>query len=133
MAEILGRTSRYFKDKQISPKTSLQLYVTWIENSIFNGYANQCVLLMKDNRLAGIHTMKLKNGTGVVDLIGLGKDFQNMGFGKTLLEEGIKWMQKQDVDTIEVITEAENIPATAFYQKNGFIMKDIELVYHKHF
>lgn len=133
IAGVLGNTSRYFKDKKINPEKSLQLYTTWIENSIFRGYANECLLLMEGNRLAGIHTLKIKNNTGYVDLIGVCNNYQGMGLGKVLLYKGIEWLQKQNVEKIEVVTEAENIPAIVFYQKNGFIVDNIELIYHKHF
>ena len=133
IANVLGNTSRYFKDKKIQTEKSLQLYITWIENSIFRGYANECLLLMENNRLAGIHTLKIKNNTGYVDLIGVCNNYQGMGLGKILLYKGIEWLQKQNVEKIEVVTEAENIPATVFYQKNGFIVDNIELIYHKHF
>jgi ribosomal protein S18 acetylase RimI-like enzyme len=133
IANVLGNTSRYFKDKKIDTEKSLQLYITWIENSIFRGYANECLLLMEGNRLAGIHTLKIKNNTGYVDLIGVCNNYQGMGLGKILLYKGIEWLQKQNVEKIDVVTEAENIPATAFYQKNGFIVNNIELIYHKHF
>ena len=133
IAEILGNTSRYFKDKKIPHEKSLQLYATWIQNSIFNGYADESLILMKDNCLAGIHTLKIKNGIGYIDLIGICHEYQNIGLGKVLLQKGIEWLQKQNVKQIEVVTEAENIPATAFYQKNGFVISNIELIYHKHF
>ena len=133
IAEVLGNTSRYFKDNQIPRTASLQLYITWIENSIFNEYADHSILLIKDKHLVGLHTMKVKEDTGIIDLIGLCNGFQKLGLGRTLLEKGIEWMKKRNVATIEVITEAENIAATAFYQRNGFIVKNTELVYHKHF
>lgn len=133
IADIIGSTSRYFKDRKLTKTYSHELYIKWISNSLFNNYADRFVVI-KDAKgnLVGIHTLKIREGVGFVDLIGVNSKFQRMGFGQVLLAEGVKLLKEAGVKSIEVVTEAENLSGSAFYQANGFVSKDIELVYHKH-
>ncbi|MCK4325580.1 GNAT family N-acetyltransferase [bacterium] len=134
MAYILASTSRYFKDKLIPREKSLDLYVNWINNSIYEHYADEFFLITtKNNKLIGLITLKIKNNSGFIDLIGVHNDFQGLGFGKILLQKGSQYFISSNIDDIFVVTEGENIPANVFYQKNNFIIDKVELVYHKHF
>jgi|GEM_PF-2621374 len=136
LAETLGETSRYFKDTNIPRETSLKVYQAWLHNSLYNGYANDVVLAMKDSasapEMAGIHTLKWKNGTGVVDLIGVQPRYQQHGLGRALLQAGLRTFTQHGLTCVEVVTEGENVPASRFYQKNGFLLRSVQLVWHKH-
>lgn len=133
ITDIIGSTSRYFKDRKLAREKSHELYVQWISNSLFNGYADKFVVIQdSEGNLVGIHTLKIRDGVGFVDLIGVCSKFQRMGFGQILLAEGVEQLKKAGVSAIEVVTEAENLSGSAFYQANGFLSKDLELVYHKH-
>ena len=132
LANTLGETSRYFKDARIPRENSLKVYQTWLHNSLYNGYANDVVLAMQSGELAGIHTLKWKNGTGVVDLIGVQPRYQQHGMGRALLQAGLRTFAQNGLTCVEVVTEGENVPASRFYQKNGFLLRSMQLVWHKH-
>ena len=132
MADIIGSTSRYFKDKQIPREKAMEIYVTWINNSIYNRYANESFFIMKGDKLTGLVTLKVKDNNGCIDLIGVHNDFQGLGLGKLLLQRGIQYFVDGGAGGIFVVSEGENIPATAFYQKTGFVINKVELVYHRH-
>ena len=132
MAMTLGKTSRYFKDSKISTRDAMKFYITWLDNSLYRSYADNYFLIFKDKKLAGLVTLKIKNNSGFIDLIGVMPTFQNLGLGSLLLNKSLNFFKEKDIDDVFVITEGENIQAGAFYQKNGFIKKYIELVYHKH-
>ena len=136
LANTLGETSRYFKDARIPRENSLKVYQTWLHNSLYNGYANDVVLAMKGDasscELAGIHTLKWKNGVGVVDLIGVQPRYQQHGMGRALLQAGLRRFAQNGLTCVEVVTEGENVPASRFYQKNGFLLRSVQLVWHKH-
>lgn len=132
MADIIGSTSRYFKDKQIPREKALNIYINWINNSIYNRYANESFLIMKGARLAGLIALKVKDNNGYIDLIGVHNDFQGLGLGKLLLQRGLQYFVDGGVGGIFVVSEGENIQASAFYQKTGFVINKVELVYHRH-
>lgn len=134
LAVVIGETSRYFKDHSIPANDSLRVYQTWLENSLYNGYAAESVLAFDESgRLAGIHTLKVKGETGIVDLIGVAPGFQQGGLGASLLAAGVEAMRQRRARTVEVVTENENVPAARFYQKHGFRLQSMQLVWHKSF
>ncbi|NJM40545.1 MAG: GNAT family N-acetyltransferase [Anaerolineae bacterium] len=108
------------------------MYVAWLNNSVFNGYAVDSVLAFQGERLIGIHTVKTKQGVGIVDLIGIIPDLQNAGLGGALLKGGFDIMRAHGATRVEVVTENENIQGSRFYQKNGFRLTDMKLVWHRH-
>ena len=131
-ARIIGATSRYFHDSAIPKIYAERLYVRWIENSL-KGYADECFMVMRGGRLAGLITLKIKEAAGYIDLIGVGENYQGIGLGGVLASRSIEYFKSKNIKNIFVVTEGENLQANIFYQKNGFITQNVELVYHKHF
>lgn len=131
LAKLIGGTSRYFKDNDLSKEKSLSLYATWIKNSLYRGYADESFVIIKEEDLAGIIALKIRPEGGYIDLIGIKEKFQNKGFGQILLQKGVKYLLGRKIKNMYTITEGENLIANRFYQKNGFILEDVQLVYHK--
>lgn len=132
MAMVIGSTSRYFRDPELPPKKSLELYCQWIHNSLYEGYADACFCITKNDELVGLITVKIKGDCGYIDLLGVVPQWHNLGLGSILMKHALQFLNKSKISTVKVVTEAENIPATAFYQKIGFVVENMELVYHKH-
>ena len=132
MAVTIGSVSRYFRDRRIPPHQALELYLTWIKNSLFNGYVQEAFLVLNDTRMVGLVTLKIKEGCGSIDLIGVSPSFQRSGIGSRLLWEAFHYFQSNGIKDIYVVTEGENISANAFYQRKGFLLHDLALVYHMH-
>jgi ribosomal protein S18 acetylase RimI-like enzyme len=136
LADVLGATSRYYKDTHIPKDKSRAVYVAWLNNSLFNGYAAESMLAFQNERLVGVHTIKVKNDSGnkvgIVDLIGIVPDLQNAGLGSALLYAGLEVMRAHGASRIEVTTENENIQGSRFYQKHGFKLASMQLVWHGH-
>ena len=77
-------------------------------------------------------TLKVKDGIGDIDLIGVLSAFQGKGFGSFLLLQAVSSFQSNNIRDIVVVTEGENIPANALYQLNGFVLSSVALAYHRH-
>lgn len=131
LADVIGATSRYYKDQRIAPQKAHAVYTTWLNNSVFNGYAAESILAFQGSRLVGIHTVKVKNDIGVIDLIGVTPDMQGSGVGRALLDAGIDAMRERGATRVEVTTENENIQGSRFYQKQGFKLASMMTVWHK--
>jgi len=129
--ENIAETSRYFKDACIKKETTLFLYREWLKNSI-RGYAEKVFLLFLEERLIGFATLRKEGSKFFLDLIGIDKNFTGKGLGGLLVNVAKDFCLKQDKE-LWVITEGENVIANRFYQKNGFLVKDFQLVFHKHF
>jgi ribosomal protein S18 acetylase RimI-like enzyme len=132
LARTIGATSRYFKDKEIPEEKSVGLYVRWLENSLYNGYADEAILAVHDEEVVGIHTLRVMGDYGLIDLIGVKPEYQQYGLGTALLCRGLQFFRAQGLSAVRVITEGENIAATRFYEKNQFLLSQVELAYHKH-
>lgn len=132
MAAVIGSTSRYFQDPELPPKKSLELYCEWIHNSLYKGYADKCFCITKNKELVGLITVKIKGDCGFIDLLGVSPRWHNLGLGSVLMKQALQFLNKSKVSMVKVVTEIENIPASAFYQKIGFVIENVDLVYHKH-
>ncbi len=131
-AEVIGATSRYFKDPMIPASRSLHLYETWITNSLRTDLADEFLLGTIDGEPAAMHTVKVKGDTGIVDLIGVRPQFQRLGLGPAVLWAGLEHLRDRGVSTIEVVTEAENVGAVRMYERCGFLLEQTEFVFHRH-
>jgi len=47
------------------------------------------------------------------------------GIGTALLQAAENWLQKKNISRLEMTVMAHNIPAIAFYQKNGFVKEGV--------
>jgi ribosomal protein S18 acetylase RimI-like enzyme len=132
-AKILLLTSRYSKDEKLEPSDGLSIYKNWLNNSLFQGYADECLYITYLDEIIGLAALKIKDDLGIVDQIAVLSGYQRKGFGKKLLLASIEYFNKKNLKVVEIVTEGENIAANAFYQKNGFTIKDVQLVFHKHY
>lgn len=123
--------SRYKRDREIPVRKSLELYQKWGENSLYGGYAQRCFLAIKSKKYIGICTVKVRGDGAYIDLMGVVSGWQGRHIGSALLKHTISYCTKK-FKNIFVVTEGENVRANAFYQRNGFRLHDVELVYHKH-
>lgn len=130
-AETIGATSRYFKDAQIPAARSLALYEKWINNSLTTGLADEVFLASVDGKPAALHTVKIKDDLGSVDLIGVLPAYQGRGLGAASLWAGINHLKNRGVSKIDVVTEAENVDAVRMYERAGFFLVQVQFVYHR--
>jgi len=129
----IGSTSRYFADVRIPRADATKLYDAWIRNSLYQGYSDQVFLVMHERHAIGMITLKIRDGRGFVDLIGVLPSFQNAGLGSALMTSAVGFFREKNIAETVAITEGENVIANAFYQRRGFLLQNVELVYHKHF
>lgn len=126
----LALVSHYGKDPFIEKDAALHLYKTWIKNS-FNGYAHKIFTAVDDNGNGiGFLTIKESNNDLVIDLLGVDKEWRKKGVAATLLQYACLHATHTK-KILRVGTQMENVPASRFYQKNGFLLESADLVYHK--
>lgn len=132
LAAVLGATSRYFKDGNIPRDRAAGLYETWITNSLRHGYAAEAILAYEGARLVGMNTLRFDGPVGAIDLIGVQASHQGQGLGQQLMHEGFSACLARGATHVRVVTEAENVGASRFYQRHGFLLVTTDLVWHKH-
>jgi len=132
LAEALGAAGRYLKDPGIPRARGLALYLAWLSNSLHAGYADAVVLAMRREALLGIHTIRIVDRIAYVDLLGVQASAQGTGLGSALLARGLVECAKRGISRVRVVTENENVGASRFYQRHGFLLCSMELVWHGH-
>jgi ribosomal protein S18 acetylase RimI-like enzyme len=132
VATVIGSVNRYFLDNRIPKEKSREIYVQWIKNSLYNGFAERCFVAWYKGKVIGMCTVQIKNDRGHVDLFGILPDHQGKKIGRNLLHRALEYLQTRIEGAISVVTAGENIPANIFFQKNSFVIETVELVYHKH-
>lgn len=124
--------NRFCKDPLISRDKGLQIYMQWFKNSIYHAYANKCFLASYEGKSVGFCTAKISSSIGIVDLLSVVPKHRGKHLGTCLLQKTMQYLHSQEIDSIEVIVEGDNLGAIFVYQKNNFILHDVQLVYHKH-
>lgn len=132
LIETLSKVSRYHKDAAIHQNTSNKIYKAWFFNSLFNGYADEVLVAQYNELNVGFMSLKVEGKTALIDLVVVDPRYQNLSIGALLLSHAIHHLEGLGINYIAVETEAENIGANRFYQKNGFLSEDFSLVLHKH-
>ncbi len=63
--------------------------------------------------------------------IGVDKHFRRLGIGRALIEQGMKWAEKQALAGIMLETQDNNVGACRFYQNCGFVLRGFDTaLYH---
>lgn len=130
LTEVIGATSRYYKDPEIPRDIARRVFDTWLRNSLHEGYADAVFLACKEQQVVGWLSVRLTGADASIDLMGIREDHQRQGLGSALFAAADAWAGGRATDWI-VATEAENLPAVRFYLREGFRPDAIELVYHR--
>jgi GNAT superfamily N-acetyltransferase len=82
-------------------------------------FCNHYFMVSKNEKIIGFMNCSIENGEGSFD-IGLCKEYRGVGYGKSLLETAINFLNNQNVDKIFLIVIEENSKAYTMYKKRGF-------------
>lgn len=132
LMQTIAEKGRYFKDHLISKEKAYNVYSHWINNSLHNGFADEAIYFEENGIMQGLITLKEREGFACIDLIIVNPSLQGKGIGLALLAKFVDVMKERGLSKILVETEAENIEANRFYQRNGFRLENFQLVFHKH-
>lgn len=124
-----GISSRYNVDPDFSKTDFENLYKVWVNNSINGQMADYVLVYTVQQQIAGFLTLKKKETCMSIGLIASDYAYRRLGIGTALIETA-KHYAYIDNKPIEVVTQADNIPACSFYEKNGFEIKSQSTVYH---
>lgn len=128
MSKSLFTESRYYSDPFFSKKEADRLYQIWVENSV-KGRAADITYCIP---MKGFITCRKSAGNkGAIILIGIKKDCRGKGLGAALVGEAMKWFMRQEVTLVTVRTQLKNLDALNFYLRQGFLIKEYDIVFAK--
>lgn len=123
MASNIFKTDHFHIDYHLSTSKCNQLYAKWIQ-SCLKGLADTVLVAIKDGKSIGFITCKLGSifnsyNYGIIDLVGVKKEYEGKGVGSMLITGALKWFSNQ-TESVYVGTQVTNIPAIRLYNKAGF-------------
>lgn len=133
LARIIGAHGRYAQDSKISHRTVENIFTAWITNSLYKHYVDEAFYAMHRSHLVGLITVKITKNTGTIDLLGVQKKYQGQGVGGVLMGLVLRYCKVRGLTVAQTVAAGEHIRTVAFYQRQGFTISDLRLVYSKHY
>lgn len=122
--------SRFINDKNLEFNKSKLLYYNWLKNS-FNKNDKYISYYKEKNKYLGYCLFHIENSSEcVIELIATDNNIQGKGIGTKLLESVDNYCLKNNIKTIKVGTQLDNIKAQNFYIKNKYIISCYNSIYH---
>jgi len=125
-----GKYSRFRTDDRIPRKKFEELYLLWMKNSLNGTFASEVFTYMEDGKKLGMVSIDIRKGEGWIGIIAVNEAFRGRSIGKLLIHTVIQYCKENEVDILNVQTQMKNKVSCAFYEKNGFKIRNIEDVYH---
>ena len=125
-----GKYSRYKLDKKISEDRFKKLYQIWIENSINKSFASKIFYIKEKENILGFVTVKIKDNEAQIGLIAVAPNAQGKGLGKKLLLKTENYCFENNLKTLQIPTQLENVSACKFYEKMGYQILEKIIIKH---
>lgn len=125
-----GIYSRFNVDKRIGKEKFEEMYRLWMINSINRKIAKEVLVFSEKNELAGFVTLGEKNNRADIGIIAVDHIFRGKGIGKILMKSAEKWFSNLGYNSIQVVTQGDNIPACRLYESCGYKAETVEFFYH---
>lgn len=126
-----GIYSRFFIDENFVNNEYFNLYSKWIDNSVLDKKSFEILIAINSNRIVGFTTINKKNDQlADIGLVAVAKESRGLGIGKNLINESILRCKNAGFDSIQVITQFDNVTAMNLYKATNFEIVDLTYIYH---
>lgn len=124
--------TRFFSDPRFSHAQCADLYETWLRRSLLEQWADGVVVAEVDGVPMGYVTGHLdaQHQRARIGLVGVHEATRGRSVGAAMLAKTLQWFHEAGMTSVEVTTQARNIPAQRLYQRAGFIAQSVGLWYH---
>ncbi|GAB3579700.1 GNAT family protein [Hymenobacter daeguensis] len=127
-----GEYSRFRLDKHFAPGTYERLYRQWLHNSLARTLAREVLVYRPAPATPelGLLTLGLKQGCADIGLLAVDGSSRGRGVGTALVQAARQLTAAWGLPALQVVTQQDNRPACAFYQRCGFRVQAVEHLYH---
>lgn len=126
-----GGMSRFRRDPRIPVERFEALYRTWMERSTRREIADLVLQVETDGgEILGVMTASVEHTTARVGLVAVAQHARGRGLGVQLLDALHRRSPAPGRDRVEVVTQLDNRPACALYERAGYQLFEILDVYH---
>lgn len=132
LALVSGGYSRFKLDSRLPKGSFERLYKRWIENACPQEGTNKQILLYQNEHgvECGMITIDYQGELGHIGLVAVDTEVQHQGIGGKIISTLDGYLFEHGIKTIEVPTQKANKDACRWYEKNGFAIQTITLIYH---
>jgi mycothiol synthase len=89
-------------------------------------------LAEREGRLVGFHWTKVERDLGEVYVVGVSPGEQGNGLGRALTAIGLEYLARdRGLDTVLLYVDADNPAAVRVYEKLGFTVHEVDLMFRK--
>lgn len=125
------RGTRFFADARFPRERCVELYRTWIRNSL-RGMADAVRVVEDASGPAGYATAHLRpGGVGEIGLVGVAARARGRGLGQALVGAVVHWLRARGCARVRVVTQGRNAAALGLYTGAGFRAVRTETWYHR--
>jgi ribosomal protein S18 acetylase RimI-like enzyme len=132
IAAELSVHSRFACDPGFGRVQARRLYDRWLDVSL-DGRADPFIVARDTTRVLGFVTCRTEDGTASLELVAVRKGAEGGGVGTALVRRACRDLEKRGHQQVRVATQGRNLRAVRFYERCGFHVMDISLVYHRWF
>lgn len=122
--------SRFRFDKNFNKNVCDDLYRIWVDRSISGELAKKVYIYYENSNVKGMITIDINDNIGVIGLLGVDINDRGKKIGKKLVHKTFDYLIKKGIYKVRVDTQKRNIVACRFYEKCGFNISKILMVYH---
>lgn len=125
-----GQFSRFNLDSNFSSHQYRNLYVKWLENSLNGIIASEVFICKINKKIVGFISVLVDGSDATIGLLSVHKDYRKRHIATELLHFAEQYARKSSCKRLVVVTQKRNEVACKFYQKNNFIISNVENIYH---
>lgn len=129
--------TRFFTDPCFPRERSAELYDIWLTKNLHHEMADEVVVAEMDGVPVGYTSCQLGKAAGskegIIQLVGVDETRRGGRIGQRVLAQACVWMREQGMETVSVTTQGHNVPAVRFYERLGFMTRQVQFWYHKWF
>lgn len=126
--------SRYYFDRKFDRDKVQTFYRDWVRKAVTGEFDDTAYCLFDDETPFAFCTVR---GAGdrlvYIGLVGMDPRYAGRRLARGLMQHTFAALQQRRYDLVEVVTQGRNYPAQRFYQKADFLIKHMEIYYHKWF
>jgi dTDP-4-amino-4,6-dideoxy-D-galactose acyltransferase len=132
MAGEFHSVSRFFSDDHFERILCKQLYELWIERD-FIEHDRYLWMSEDQGQITGYTSASIDQSgkAAEIGLVGVNPNWRGQGIGWNLQLGILQQLKTLGVNHVEVVTQGRNISAQNLYSKSGYVLKSIDLWYHK--
>ncbi|EKD76130.1 MAG: hypothetical protein ACD_43C00217G0007 [uncultured bacterium] len=129
-----GLFSRFQVDQNIGYAKFAELYCLWMEKSVLHQLAEDVLVVCDETKspqpVIGVTTVGQKNGIGDIGLVTVDEKYRGLGIASALMQAADQWFLQHNYQTVQVVTQGDNVAACRLYAKTGYTIEKVEWLYH---